>query len=393
MKNLPAICIVSHRSLAALRDDTDGHIGGIERQVALIAQWLAKSGFPTSVVVWDEGQADELTINGVKVIKLCREKAGAKGFRFFHPYWTSLNAALKRSGADVYLQLGASHYTGQIALWCRFHGRKFIFSAASDTNVQKNLPGLKSYRERLLYRLGLRKAHQIVTQTGWQKKTLQSELGFESLVVPMPCAGPDEAEYQQREFPGERPAILWVARITKVKRLNWFLDLAGQCPEFTFQVVGPTGDSSESRASAERAGKIENVEFLGAVSRETLISQFANAAVYCCTSSCEGFPNTFLEAWSYGLPIVSTLDVDEIIEKYDLGFVSTDLDDFAKKLRAFLASPGEWLETSRRAREFYCDNHTLDAAMEKLSSVFLAAVEQGETLPAPKESPHSIKAN
>ena len=96
------ICFVAHFAYGALNNDASGHMGGVERQTAMMSKWLAAAGHDVSVVTWAEGPAGDEIIDGVKVVKVCSERAGLPAVRFFHPRWTSLNAALQRADADIY---------------------------------------------------------------------------------------------------------------------------------------------------------------------------------------------------------------------------------------------------------------------------------------------------
>src|SRR5688572_11738763 len=114
-----SICIVSHNGYGAISGGARGYIGGIEWQTSLLARWLAQRGHRVSFVTWHEGGTDEETINGVRVLKICRREQGMKGLRFFHPRWTRLCSTLRRADAEVYYHNGGEAVTGQIGLWCR----------------------------------------------------------------------------------------------------------------------------------------------------------------------------------------------------------------------------------------------------------------------------------
>jgi glycosyltransferase involved in cell wall biosynthesis len=56
-----------------------------------------------------------------------------------------------------------------------------------------------------------------------------------------------------------------------------------------------------------------------------MLSEYRRAGILVNTSESEGFPNTFLEAWSNYVPVVSLKwDPDEIICRHKLGFHSKD---------------------------------------------------------------------
>jgi glycosyltransferase involved in cell wall biosynthesis len=367
------ICLVANFAYGAMVGGDRGHIGGVERQVSLMSRWLAARGHRVSVVTWDEGQDDDVLIDGVRLIKLCRQDAGLPGLRFFHPRWTSLNAALARADADVYYQNCSEYVTGQVALWARRKRRKFVFSVANDLECDPGLPDLPTRREKLLYAYGLRHAHDIVVQTGTQARMLREGFGLGSSVIPMPCPGPSEADYARSEPPRPGAArLLWLARIARVKRPDRYLDLAEACPDLQFDLVGPLGDGDYPVAVVERARRLANVSVHGPAARGEVSDFLRRAACMVCTSDNEGFPNVFLEAWSHGLPIVSTFDPDGLIASRGLGLVADrTVASLEASVRRLLGSPDEWRAASAAARAYYAENHTLDRVMVMFERLFL----------------------
>lgn len=370
-KQEPRICFIAHNTYGALSGGKSGHIGGVERQTSMMAQWLAERGYKVSIITWDEGQDDGIEINGVRVLKMCRKNAGIKGLRFFWPKWTSLIAALGRADADVYYQNCGEYVTGQVALWCRRHGRKFVYSVASDPECDARLPEMHKLRERILYRYGLKAADKIIVQSRTQRDMLFANFKCNSVILPMPCPGPSEDEYDncRRQRDGS-PRVLWIGRICQVKRPDRLLDLAQACPDLNFDIVGPTGDSEYARSICRRAKSIKNVHLHGSVARERVPDFYKKASILCCTSDFEGFPNTFLEAWSYGLPIVSTIDPDNLIAEKGLGKTGKNITDLAAGIRELIDLPQKWQKASQSARQYYLENNVPYIAMERFEHVF-----------------------
>jgi glycosyltransferase involved in cell wall biosynthesis len=369
------ICFVAHDAYGAMAGGNGGHIGGVERQTSLMARWFASRGHEVSILTWNEGGAAEEIMDRVRVIKLCRRDAGIKGLRFFWPKWTSLVAAMKRADAEVYYQNCAEYVTGQVALWCRSHGRRFVYSAAADTHCMAKLPYLPTLRERTLYRYGLKAADHVIVQTTRQRDMMQENFGCDSVVLPMPCPGPDEDEY--RDFERKRddsPRILWIGRICPVKRPDRFLDLAEACPDLVFDLVGPAADTEYARDVCQRARTIANVTLHGAILRDRVPAFYRKARILCCTSDSEGFPNTFLEAWSYGVPIVSTFDPGGMIADKGLGIIAQEVHGLAEGIRRLCSSPDQWTKMSQKVRQYYLENYTVEAAMPQFERVFLTAV-------------------
>jgi glycosyltransferase involved in cell wall biosynthesis len=371
----PSICFVAHFAYGAMAGGDSGHIGGVERQTSLMARWFAARGYPVSMITWDEGQEDEIAIDGVRIFKLCRRDAGLPGLRFFWPRWSSMIAAMHRADADIYYQNCAEYVTGQAALWCHRNGRKFVYSVASEPDCDKRLPKMNTHRERILYRYGLKRACKIIVQTKTQQEMIRSGFGQDSIVLPMPCPGPSEDNsIDDRQEHNGQNRILWIGRLCEVKRPDCLLDLAEECPDLAFDIVGPIDDTEYVRNVCRRAKSLTNVTLHGPASRETVPEFYQKAKLLCCTSDFEGFPNTFLEAWSYGLPIVSTFDPDNLIADKNMGSVYQRVTELAAGIHELLDSETKWRKASQAAREYFRENHEMNTSMKRFERIFLDAV-------------------
>ena len=371
----PGICFVAHNAYGAISGVQTGHIGGIERQQSLMARWLAGRGYPVSILTWDQGQGHEARIDGIRVLAICRRSAGIKALRFFHPRWTGLVRAMRRANARIYYHNCGEYVTGQVAAWCRASGRKFVYSVASNPDVDPQLPEMKTLRERILYPYGLKRADRVIVQTMYQQRVLQQRWGISSVIIPMPCQGPDNDSYTPPDLVGLQAArILWVGRIGTEKRREWLLDVAQRCPDLGFDVVGhPHVDNLYISDLMKRARSLPNLAVHGYVAYEQMKKFYCRALLLCCTSTYEGFPNTFIEAWSYGLPVVTTFDPDRLISARGLGGVAEDVAGLIESIRQLRSSPDAYAKASKAARLYFLENHTVDAVMPCFERVFLDA--------------------
>jgi glycosyltransferase involved in cell wall biosynthesis len=372
-----ALCIVSHNGYGAIVGGKAGFVGGVERQTSLLARWLADRGHKVSFLTWDEGGASEEMIDGVRIIKICKKDAGLPGLRFFHPKWTGLNSALKRADADVYYHNCGECVTGQMALWCRRNGRAFVFSAASEADCDPRFPELSSRRERWLYLQGLRQADRVIVQTYTQQSMMVRNFQVDATVIPMPAPGPAEDAYQMPTPSAGR--VLWVGRVCRVKRPDRLVELARACPDVQFDVAGPVYDDEFSKGAAAEAAALANVTLHGAVSREEIPDLYRRSSLLCCTSDYEGFPNTFLEAWSHGLPVVSTVDPDGVITRENLGRVASDTGTLTTAIRELLKNPAAYAASSKASRHYYLENHAMEAVMPRFEAVFAELSRAGKT--------------
>lgn len=366
-----SICIIAHNSYGAMLGGEFGHIGGAERQTTLMANWLNSRKVPVTLVTWGtkEKPMDE-TFAGVKIVKLCDAKEGVPGIRFLYPRLTSLYAALKRSKADVFYHNSAEASTGLVALWCRLNKKKYVYSIASDLACMKELPNL-SWHEKQLYKYGIMNAELILVQTARQKELLRENFGVDSTIIPMPCPPPQETLNLQTNLT-PKPLFIWVGRLVRLKRLEIFLDVAESNPTYDFWIAAANDNKTEySQSLYQRASKISNVKWLGAVPREEMPKLYQKATGLCCTSTVEGFPNTFLESWSFGKPVITSFDPDGLVKARSLGFNAQNASEFNVAVRKLAESEALQEGFSKRCRSYFSENHHIDKSMERFQRVLL----------------------
>lgn len=362
------ICFVAHNAYGALAGLDTGHIGGIERQQALLAHWLADHGHDVSMICWDEGQGNCI-VGKIKIFVISHREKGLPGLRFFHPRWSGLIGAMKRADAEIYYYNCGDLGLGQLTCWARKRGRKTVYSVASNPDCDPALPTLKPWRERILYRYGLRHTDQIVAQTVRQQEMLQTGFGIHAEIIPMPCAG--FGSTQSIDSYDGPPRILWVGRFSREKRLEWLLDAAEGFPQYIFDIAGAANAQTEyAKGLQKRAESIPNVILHGRLLHHELGALYRRARLLCCTSIFEGFPNTFLEAWSVGLPIVSTFDPDQVIAKMNLGKTACSVNEIREGITTLMEDSNAWQEASLAAQTYFNTHHTLDAVMPKFVQLF-----------------------
>jgi len=364
------ICIIAHNAYGALTGGGQGHIGGAERQTSLMAKWLAAAGHETSLITWGTREEDGQRVAGVTVRTVGDASVGLPVMRFFHPRLTGLYAAMQRADAEVYYHNAAEAITGLAASWCHRHGRKFVYSAAAELACDIRLPLLNKTYERVLYRYGVRHADLRVVQTGAQQRLLQQGWDLSSVVLPMPCPGPEDVNCPVPE-PPQPSRVIWVGRVDENKRLNWFLDIAAKLPSVNFEIAAAANTSiALTRELQQRASALPNVRWCGAVPRERMPEFYQGASCLCCTSMHEGFPNIFIEAWSHGVPVVTTFDPDGLVTRLRLGAAATDVSGLAQAISNLASDAEGWRACSRRSREYYFANHRVDVAMERFQIEF-----------------------
>src|SRR5260221_3633590 len=346
------ICLVGLDNLPVLAPEHRQHTIGVESvQQALLGRALARRGHFVSMVVADHGQVDGAEWEGIRVFKAYRPDAGVPVLRFIHPRWTGMWSALTRADADLYYISCAGMHVGLVALFCRRFGKRFVFRAASDTDCDSSRLLVQFARDRWLYEYGLRRANAILVQNAFQAETFTRNYGLARrgagiLVEMQPVAARDID-------------VLWVSNIRRVKRPDRILELAEKLPEGKIHMVGGPlpGEEALFRDVRDMASAEANLTFHGRLSYWDANDLYGRSRVFVNTSDVEGFPNSYLQAWIRGVPVVTLIDPDSVIEREGLGIAAKSPDQIPDAIRHLLRDPNAWNAASDRCRTFMEQEH------------------------------------
>jgi len=348
--NTRRICIVGLDSYGMLSgEENPKYIGGEAIQHVLLARAWRDLGHDVSIIVHDEGQGARRTVDGITAIAAHSRNGGIRGLRFFHPRATRLLSALISADAETYYQSPAGAYTGITGWFCRATGRRFIFRIASDSDCEKEHGRIKYWRDRKLFNYGLRCANFIASQTEYQAQLLRENHDLESSVINMMVETPPREARVEKDID-----VLWISNLRALKRPEIALELAREMPHVKFTLAGgpmPGGETYFEDMMAA-AARLPNVTMLGAVRYAETGALFDRAKVFLNTSSIEGFPNTFLQAWIRGVPVVSFFDPDSLVQRLSLGRTASSVDEMREAIRGLLDDDADRELTGRRAREF-----------------------------------------
>lgn len=84
-----------------------------------------------------------------------------------------------------------------------------------------------------------------------------------------------------------------------------FAMIARKYPNWTLHIAG-NGEIETGKELAHSLGIGNQVKFLGWVKGRAKDKTFGEASIFCLPSYAEGFPMAVLDAWAYGLPVVTT---------------------------------------------------------------------------------------
>lgn len=368
------VCFVGMQNLPVLAPELEQHgIGGESVQQSLLAKAFVRRGIAVSMVVGDYGQQDGATWSGVKTYKAYSPREGIPVVRFVYPRWTKLCAALRRAAADVYYVSCAGAEIGQVALWARRNSRRMIFRIASDSDCEPDRLLISLWRDRKLYEYGLRRAAAILAQSVKQQELMRRNYGLESSIAPLLVELPEsELSFAERDI-----SLLWVSNIRQLKRPEVFVELAKRLSPCAASMIGGVQPKAQDlydqiRARAETVG---NLTFHGSLPYRAASRIFERARVFVNTSDIEGFPNTYLQAWIRGVPVVSFFDPDDVIQREGLGHAVGSLDEMERVVRRLTTDSHAWLETSARCKAYMARSY----GEKQMLAPYLSAVTRAAT--------------
>jgi len=370
-EHYPKLCII-HTGRAAphmLLGEGAQRAGGAELQLAEIARELSRRGWPVTFALDGHGaNLRSTTPEGICLIGVGKATKGLPLIRFFTHTLPNSQRLIAQADAEIYLQMGVGWQNALIARACRGAKRRFVLWLASITDLVCDDPRRSKLapHERWLARYGLRHADVIVAQTRDQQKLLWDRHGRNSVLIRniWPTTA---AEYTP---PAHPPEVFWAARMLELKRPHLFLDGAEAVPSIRFVMAGaPAEDSRHLYDEVKaRAEQMPNTDFLGFVPFREIDQYYSRASAYLCTSTIEGFPNTFLQAWSHGRPVVSTFDPDQLIRQHKLGFHCHDFDQLVEAVRTACEHS---LDYAQRVREYLCQYHSPEVILPQIEKALL----------------------
>jgi glycosyltransferase involved in cell wall biosynthesis len=365
---------------SALKGNTSG---GGELQIALLAIALARGG--NEVVVLDYVILEEFeTDDGIKVYPIKGWDRGIKIIRTLTHRLPLLYSSLRDQKADIYYSR-IRDFRHIITLWAaRKVKAKFILGLAEDLDVMSfgmrwkfyfltymhNLWRLSSgILCEFVYPLLLRKADAVFVQHEGQKELLNKK-GIKSILLPNLI---DSTQIPVIPNPTHN-YFIFVGWLDKHKGIAELYELVSKASKHSFKIIGPPRDKS-GHIYYEKLKSLKNVTLMGELNHSDTLSEIAGSKALISTSHMEGFPNIFIEAWAYGIPVFSLyVDPGSVIERENLGEIAHgDLD----KLLNAVENVRNSNDFAERARTHVEQTHVLNIAkVNEVSCLFREVVNQ-----------------
>jgi glycosyltransferase involved in cell wall biosynthesis len=225
-------------------------------------------------------------------------------------------------GASIYMMHGNHNWAAELAYYCVKNNKKYVMSAGSDhdfeaarhTNSNTDMYG--SFIALMKYTI--KNAHMIIAQNRHQADLAKNIFGREAIVIPNPVDLTLRCERDK-----DANTILWVGKSDdRIKLPDLFLDLVAKRPQYHFEMIMNIAIDSVHKQILERGKNYPNLKMITFIPYEQIEKHYAGARLLVNTSLFEGFPNTFLQAAKYGVPIVSLqVNPNEMISQHGCGLL------------------------------------------------------------------------
>lgn len=351
-------------------------VGGAQLQQVLIGRELADRGHD---VVFIENESDHKREGHVDGIRVVTRPNRTDSNPLLQAVLRSLDLVtlLGRIDPDVcYVRMPLFELL-PTAAYCMLSNTRLIYGFAHDSELGDSPIAFETrVTNNPLYRAAIRTARStadtLIAQNEYQERLAREQ--YDCPVVKVSNGYQPKDEPGEPPFSGDRPVVLWVSTLRPWKRPELVLELADNVPEALFVIVGPRSDDAPEMYDEVRDGaqQRDNVRFEGFVPYDDIDAYFAASDIFCNTSTDEGFPNTFLQAWAYGTPVASlSVNPDGILAEGNTGvYADGDVELLASELTRILDDGERLSALSAGAREHFAAEHSIERLADDYERVF-----------------------
>lgn len=321
-------------------------IGGANVQMAFWAHTFSKNNFKAYALTRTI-KNNGLNIHGVHFI--WHPVVRFIGFALNYITCFTLFTFIKPHYVFTRAKVGELNFLAIMSKLFRF---KLVHMLASDDDVMVNeKTGKNSFQK------AIQKVDFVIAQNQAQKDLYNKN--FKPNQIPIIPNIWDE-KLGENTLGKKQYDFIWVANIGDNKRPLWFIQLAENLPQYKFALVGSPFNINLFNQCKTKASKLSNIDLLGYKSLFEVNDLVALSKVLVCTSIIEGFPNTFLQALSVNVPLLSTVDPNEIICKYKIGSFVQNEEELKIKALTLMTNDVKYNEYKSNIETYFKSTHSPD---------------------------------
>ena len=335
--------------------------GGFGKATRTIGRELVKRGIEVSAVIPRRNEQREFEIlDGIKVLSFPKTNPfyAKKLFRMcnadiYHSEEPSLSTYIAMKEMPDKIHLVTSRDTRLLSDWVR----EFIHPSRNKIQVLANY----FYEDNFLVKRSLHKVNKVFCAAKFlndkvsQKYSLKNKVEF----LPTPIEVP-----KRNIVKSDQPLVCFLARWDKRKKPELFFQLAKSFPEIKFIATGKGRNIKYDRRLRIKYSGLKNLIMTGFINQfetDTLSKILETSWILVNTATREGLPNSFLEALAHKCVILSSVNPENVTEKF--GYFVQD-GDFQKGLKHLLGN-NNWRTKGELGQKYVMENYELNKSIEQ----------------------------
>lgn len=299
----------------------------------------------------------------------CIEAAPAwKHLESLHAFWK----ALTKSAPDVIYARLPSDFLWIAGAFSKLHPySRFVYALAHDTHCNPwRTYTYNKWFHNPFYALGLHLANVVAVQHEGQAKQVRPYVNGKLVLIPNLIRS---IAHQIRTYDETIFDAIWIGKIRTDKQLHVFLDIVEALPDIRFALVGGFDVNMDRRLCDDlerRMLTLKNLSSYGPRRFEEVIQLLVRSKILVNSSMYEGFPNTMLEAWSVGVPVVSlTVDPGEVIKRERIGLVSGTAAGMRDDIKRLVGTRALNCDLGKRGLAYVRKRHSLQAVCRAFEQI------------------------
>ena len=355
-------------------------MGGAERVMATLANFMATKGHKITILTFHKGESAYPLNESIKLVSMESGINTASGekvskFKVIKSAFCSFRFYLKeidKEKPDLILSfLSKTNLMAIIGKKIKYRNIPVIVSERADPSKRQ---GIIQKCVEYFY-----KYSDIVVCQSKRVELFFKQCGAETVVIPNPI----NEECINKEVVYERKnKIIAAGRLDKQKNydllIDSFFDIHKEFNEYILEIYGEGAERYRLQEKINGLG-LEKYIFLKGV-RNNLMKKVSDAKLYVMSSDFEGFPNALVEAKASGIPVISTDFptgvAKELIEDGKNGYVvpTGNRKMLSEAMKKIISDENIQNEMSNRNKELYKNLNIVNIA-EKWEDLFFRTIE------------------
>jgi len=339
-------CIISENYV-------DEAIGGAELQCKYIALELLKRGYTVYYIYKSNARGKPYISNRLILMPIYIPKIIQRIISHFMLIqlaveYKLLHKTMNKIKADYYYYRSVNTFLVSLVRIKNKIGGKLIYALSMDMQARKS--GWKSRYGILYHNIFMKSLHSVdyfIFQKQSQKTEFFNEYSYDGPVIYNGHPKAFDSRAKVLNLDGSTSKIIWIGNLKKMKQPEKFIELVRKLHHLPikFHMVGKRSSYFNDLIS-QTEKEIINFHYHRQMNNSELLKMISTSSLTVSTSSSEGFPNVLIESWKFGIPVLSFIDPDGLINKYGVGFVCKDVAEMADNIEYLLNNPKVYEEMS-----------------------------------------------